>query len=85
MVINVTQQEARFALVNDQTYVSASPNRPEALILCSIELVKLHARIRWFGLQIEGSRLNCFLLVASQARKAIGESVGDAKFHRFKP
>lgn len=34
-------------------------------------------------MEIEGGSLNGLLLVAGQAREAVGEGVGDAEFHKY--
>ena len=83
VVIDVTEQQAALRLVNDEPEVAAHPHRPEVFVLRLVELVKAHPRTRGIHLQVKGRRLNSFLLVAGQAREAVGESVGDAEIHAF--
>ena len=61
------------------------PHRPEILVLRLVELVEAHARIGRVELQVEGRRLDGLLLVAGQSGEAVGEGIGDAKFHDIKP
>ena len=84
VVIDVTKQEARFALVNDQPEVTAYAHRPEVLVLGLVELVEAHAGIGRVDLQIESRRLNALLLIAGQASEAIRKRVSDAEFHRLR-
>ena len=35
-------------------------------------------------LQVKGGGFDCFLFLRSQLREAVGEGVGDAKFHCYK-
>lgn len=44
-------------------------------------LWKAHARISRVELQIERCRLDGLLFVAGQSGEAVGESIGDPKFH----
>ena len=85
VVIDVAEQEARLAPVNDQPDVAADPHRPEVLVLRLVELVEAHAGIGRVELQVEGRRLDGLLLVAGQAGEAVGEGVGDAEFHDITP
>ena len=85
VVVDVAEQEAGSALVNDQPDVAAHPHRPEVLVLGFVDLVEAHAGIGRVELQVESRRLDGFLLVAGQAAKTVGEGVGDAEVHNFKP
>ena len=67
--------------MNDQPDVAVHPHRPEVLVLRLVELVEAHAGIGRVELQVERRRLDGLLLVAGQSGEAVGESVGDAKFH----
>ncbi len=81
MMIDVAQQQARRGTMHDQAYVAVHPYRPEALVLRLVELVEAHARVCGVDLQVEGGHLHRLLLIAGQAREAVGEGVGDAKVH----
>ena len=80
-VIDVTEKEACFALVNDQPDVAANTHGPEILVLRLGELVEAHARVGWIYLEVGGRGLDGFLLFPGQASEAVGEGVGDAQFH----
>ena len=79
VVIDVAEQQAGVGPVHDQPDVRVDPDRPETLVLRLIELVKAQARRRRVHLQVEGGRLDGLLLVAGQAREAVGERVGDER------
>ena len=81
VVADVAEQDARLAPVNDQPDVAIDPHRPEILVLHLVELVEAHAGIGWVELQVERRRLDGLLFVASQSGEAVGERVGNAKFH----
>ena len=78
VVIDVAEQQARLAPVNDQPDVAAHPHRPEILVLRLVELVEAHAGIGRIELQVERRRLDG-LALARQPGEAVGEGVGDAK------
>lgn len=63
-----------------QIGIIAHPHRPEIVVLRLVELVKAHAGVGRVDLQVERRRLDRLLLLARQARQAIGEGVGDAEF-----
>jgi hypothetical protein len=50
-------------------------------VLRLVELVEAHSGIGRIELQVERRRLDGFLLVAGQVSEAVGEGVGNAKFH----
>lgn len=54
---------------------------PEALVLRTIELVELHARIDRIQLQIDGRGLRRLLLFASQPGEIARKRVGNAEIH----
>ena len=45
MVINVTEQQATFGLVDDQAQITADAYRPEVFVARPVEFVKTHARV----------------------------------------
>ena len=55
--------------------------RPEVLVPRLVELVELHARVRWIDLEIEGRGLGGLLLVAHQPGEARCKRVGDSELH----
>ena len=61
----------------------SAPHRPKILIFRAVQLVKAHAATGGLHLQIKRRGLAGLLLVASQARKAGGEGVGDAEVHSY--
>ena len=61
-------QDNVYHFMNNQTYVAAYPNRPEAFVFCLFQLMKLHPWIGWVNLQIKSRRLHCFLLFVGQFR-----------------
>ncbi len=81
VVIDIAEQQARFAAMNDQTNVAADPHRPEILVLAAIQLVEAQAGAGGIQLQVEGRRLDELLFVVGQAGETIGKGVGDAEFH----
>ncbi|KFB73003.1 MAG: hypothetical protein AW09_001778 [Candidatus Accumulibacter phosphatis] len=83
MVVDVAEQEARIALVHDQANVAADTHRPEIPVPRPVQPVQAHAGVGRVELQVEGRGLDRSLLVAAQARQAIGEGVGNAEFHRL--
>jgi hypothetical protein len=85
VVVDVAEQEARIALVHDQANVAADPHRPEIPVPRLVQPVQAHAGVGRVELQVEGRGLGRSLLVAGQARQAIGEGVGDAEFHHDSP
>ena len=56
-------------------------HRPEALVYRPIERVEAEPRRRRIDLEIEGRRLDGLLLVAGEAREAVGERVADEEIH----
>ncbi len=68
--------------MDDETNVALTRTDQKFGSLGLVEFVKLHARLRRIHLQIEGSRLGRLLFFACQARKAVRECIGDAKFHQ---
>jgi hypothetical protein len=78
---DVAEQQAGFSPVNDQSNVTAYPNRPKSAIFRSFELVELHARMRRVQLKIERRRLYGLLLIAGEFGQAIRKSVGNPEFH----
>ena len=85
MVIDVAEQDARTALVNDQPKVASHPDGPEVLVPCLVELVEAHPRIGGVKLQIEGGRLDRLLFLACEACEAVRECVSDQEFHSIRP
>jgi hypothetical protein len=81
VVVDVAEQEARIALVHDQANVAADAHGPEIPVPRLVQPVQAHAGIGRVELQVEGRGLDRALLVAGEARQAIGEGVGDAEFH----
>lgn len=77
--VHATKPWARLGLVGDDPQVSARPHGPEVLILRLLRLVHPHPRIRRVQLKVESRRFYCLLFRVREARKAVGESVRDAK------
>jgi hypothetical protein len=67
--------------VNDQPDVAIHPHRPELFVLRLVQLMETHAGIGRIELQVERRRLDGLLLLASEPGEAVGEGVGDPKFH----
>src|SRR5260370_14401171 len=83
VVIDVAQQQAVLGAVHDEPQIEVHPHRPKVLVLGLVQLVKAKARLIGIELQIEGRGLHGLLLVAAQAREAVGEGVRDAELHHF--
>lgn len=81
VMIDIAEQQTRIALVHDQSNVTADTHRPEVPVPHLVDAVKTHPRAGRVQLQIERGGLDGLLLLAGQARQAIGEGVGDAEFH----
>jgi len=81
VMAHVAEQQAGFGLMHDQPDIAVYPNRPESAVLGLVEPMELQTRMSRVQLEIERCRLDGFLLIARQLRKAVGKSVGDAKFH----
>lgn len=81
VVIDVAQQETALCLMDNEPDIRANTDGPEVLVLCRVERVEAHARIRRVDMEIEGGGLYGLLLVAGEAGEAIGEGVGDAELH----
>src|SRR5580704_3509643 len=60
MVPDITEQEARIALVNDQSDVAARPYRPKLLVLRLVELVETHARFAGLSCKSKAVILTAF-------------------------
>ena len=87
VVRHVAEQQAPARSVHDQPDVAVHPHGPEVPVPDLIELVKAQSRLRRIELEVEGRRLDRLLLVAGEAREAIGERVRYAEIHvrRFTP
>src|SRR5437016_7556084 len=81
MMRDVAEKEALCGSMNDQADVGADADRPEAFVLRLVEAMEVEARARRVHLQIERGGLDRLLLVAGQARQAVGEGVGDEELH----
>ena len=81
MVVGVAQHQAGLGLVKDDANVAARTHRPEVLVFGLLNPVQAHAGVRRVQLQVKRCGLDRFLLVASQARQAVGEGVGYAEVH----
>ena len=80
-MIDVAEQKTRFGFVNNQPNVAAYASGPEVLVFRVVDSMKSHSGIHRIHLEVERRGLNCLLLIARQPCEAIGESVGDEKFH----
>ena len=85
MVIDVAQQQAVLAPVDDEAQVAADAHRPEVFVLRLVEPVELHAGVGRVELEVEGGGLDGLLLVSGQARKTARECVCNEKVHRVRP
>ena len=71
MVIHIAEEQTLRSPMNDQSDVASYANRPEALVFCLIEPMKLHTRSGWVHLEIEGRRFDEFLFLAGKSGEAI--------------
>jgi hypothetical protein len=69
--------------MDDNSNVSANPDRPEVRVLGAFQLVKLQARMGGVQLEIERGGFDSFLLVTRQSGKAVCERVCDSEFHAY--
>src|SRR5213593_3517701 len=83
VVIDVTEQEAFTALVDNQADVAADPHRPEVWVLRLVEPMKLQPGLRRVELQVERCHLNGFLFLGGEAGKTVSKRICDPEFHRF--
>src|SRR5437867_2257951 len=84
MVIDVAEQEAFTALVDNQPDVAADPHGPEVWIFRLVQLVQLQAGSRRVELQVESGRLYGFLFVAGEAGQTVSKRVCNSEFHRLR-
>src|ERR1017187_7442985 len=80
--VRVTEQETGLRFVNDEPDAGVYPHRPKVLVPRFVEFVEAQARTRGVHLQVKGRCFYRLLLVASEAREAVGEGVGDAEVHQ---
>jgi hypothetical protein len=80
-MVHVAEQQAVRRPVHDQPKVAADPHRPEPPVLRLSELVEAHPGAGRIELQVEDGGLDGLLLIAGEARQAVGERVGDAELH----
>ena len=75
VMVDIAQQQAVSAAMNDQANITTDAYGPKIRITGGIQLVELHTRVRRIQLQIEGRRLDNLLLIACQSGEAVREHV----------
>ena len=81
MVAGIAQQKAALGLMDDEANVTADAHGPEVFVLRAVNPVEAHSRIGGIDLKIERGGLDGLLLIAGEAREAVGKRVGYAEVH----
>ena len=81
VLADVAEQEIGGGLVHDHAQAAAHPHRPEVPVAGALHPVKPHPRPRGIKLQVERRGLGRALLLARQARQALGKGIGNAELH----
>jgi hypothetical protein len=68
VVIDIAQEQAIFAFVDDQADVTGDAHRPEVFVSGSVELVEAHTGVGRVDLQIECRGFDGLLFLGAQAR-----------------